>query len=102
MTGKELQKFMEGMNDQQKVSFLARYLEERKDPLIGLIFSIGWGILGADRFYVGDIALGIAKLVTLGGLYIWWIVDIFLIQERVREFNRRKAGEIAREMGYIV
>lgn len=56
MTGKELQKFMEGMNDQQKVSFLARYLEERKDPLVGLIFSIGWGILGADRFYVGDIA----------------------------------------------
>jgi TM2 domain-containing membrane protein YozV len=36
--------------------------------LIGTVVSWSCGYLGADRFYKGDIGLGILKLVTLGGL----------------------------------
>jgi TM2 domain-containing membrane protein YozV len=43
--------------------------------LVGAIISWGVGYLGADRFYKGEILLGILKLITLGGLGIWWIVD---------------------------
>jgi len=37
------------------------------------------GFLGIDRFYVGRIPTGILKLLTLGGLGIWWIIDLFAI-----------------------
>jgi len=58
-----------------------------KDPTISLILSVLTGNLGIDRFYIGDTGLGIAKLVTCGGLGIWTIIDWFLIMNSTREKN---------------
>jgi len=46
---------------------------------IALILSILFGIWGADRFYLGYIKAGLIKLITAGGLLIWWIIDIIKI-----------------------
>lgn len=61
-----------------------------KDPTITLIVSLLGGSLGIDRFYIGDMGLGIAKLITCGGLGIWTLVDWFLIMGAVREKNLQK------------
>jgi len=47
--------------------------------ILVLIMSILFGGLGVDRFIMGHIGLGILKLVTLGGLGIWWLIDVILI-----------------------
>ncbi len=47
-----------------------------------LILSIVLGGLGIDRFYLGYTMLGILKLITGGGLGIWWLVDVILIAMR--------------------
>ncbi|MDR1859777.1 MAG: TM2 domain-containing protein [Bacteroidales bacterium] len=58
-----------------------------KDPTLALVLSLLLGSLGIDRFYIGDIGLGIAKLLTCGGLGIWTIIDWFLIMGACRERN---------------
>lgn len=62
-------------------------LAQTKDPIISLLLSIFLGSLGIDRLYVGDIGLGIIKLITCGGCGIWTIVDWFLIMNRTKEIN---------------
>ncbi len=59
-----------------------------KKPVVALLLSFFFGLLGADRFYIGDIRLGIVKLITCGGLGFWAIADWFLIVGRTKEINR--------------
>jgi TM2 domain protein len=62
-------------------------INSMKDPTISIILSILVGVLGVDRFYIGDIGLGVGKLLTGGGCYIWALVDIFLIMDATRQKN---------------
>lgn len=58
-----------------------------KDPTVSLIVSILAGSFGVDRFIIGDVGIGIGKLLTLGGCGIWAIVDWFLIMGATRQKN---------------
>ncbi|XP_060082438.1 TM2 domain-containing protein CG11103-like [Ylistrum balloti] len=44
-----------------------------------LIYSVLLGFLGMDRFCLGHTGTAVGKLLTLGGVGIWWIVDIILL-----------------------
>ena len=43
-----------------------------------LITAIIGGFIGLDRAYKGDGVTGVFKLLTLGGLGIWWLVDVYV------------------------
>lgn len=61
-----------------------------KSPTTAIIISVLVGQLGIDRFYIGETGLGIAKLLTCGGVGIWTLVDWFLIMGRARQRNYEK------------
>ena len=61
-----------------------------KDPTTSLIISILVGHFGVDRFFIGDTGLGIAKLITCGGLGFWTIIDWFLIMGATKQKNMEK------------
>ncbi len=67
--------------------FLQAQTLNLKDPTTMLIISLVAGGFAVDRFMVGDVGLGVAKLLTCGGLGIWAIVDWFIIMGRAREVN---------------
>ena len=58
-----------------------------KDPTTMLIVSLFGGTLGIDRFMLGDMGMGIGKLLTGGGCGIWTIVDWFLIMGATKQKN---------------
>jgi TM2 domain-containing membrane protein YozV len=37
------------------------------------------GVFGIHRFYLGRVGSGILMLITLGGLGIWYLVDLILV-----------------------
>lgn len=41
--------------------------------------SFMWGYAGVDRMYLGKWGTGIVKLLTLGGLGIWVLIDLVMI-----------------------
>lgn len=88
-----------------------------RNPTTALLISVGAGILGVGRFYLGQPLLGILKLaliivfyisyiacmfnddfsvimlicgVSLIAALIWWIVDLFLIPNTTRSINYNK------------
>lgn len=50
-----------------------------KDQSTALLLAVFLGPLGVDRFYLGQVGLGIAKLVTCGGAGVWAMIDTILI-----------------------
>jgi len=54
-----------------------------KNWVVALLLSIFLGGFGIDRFYLGHIGLGVAKLLlswlTFG---LWWLIDLILIAMR--------------------
>ena len=63
---------------------------ELRDPTTLLIVSILVGSFGIDRFMLGEVGLGVAKLLTCGGMGIWTIVDWFTVSNRTKELNFQK------------
>lgn len=55
------------------------------------MFSWLLGFLGVDRFYLGKVGTGIAKLLTIGGLGVWWLIDLILTLAGVQ---RDKEGRL--------
>lgn len=84
-------------------SFTLLLMTDLKNPITALLFAIFLGEFGIDRFYTGNKELGIAKLVLmivgcvtvffvigfflLLGVYIWKLVDCFLIMGACKKAN---------------
>lgn len=61
-----------------------------RDPIMMLIISIVGGVFGVDRFLIGDMGMGLLKLLTGGLCGILTIVDWVIIMDRTRDYNYRQ------------
>lgn len=50
-----------------------------------IAFFLGW-----ERLFLDDIGLGILKILTCYGFGIWWLVDLFTVHSRTKQYNYKK------------
>ena len=70
--------------------FMVQGAEFQKPSTIFLIAVL----LGFERFWLDDVALGIVKIVTCYGCFIWWLVDIISAKERAKKYNFKKFTQV--------
>ena len=58
---------------------------EQKSWLVALLLSMFLGFFGADRFYIGRTRSAIVKLLSFGGVGVWWLSDLILILSDYRK-----------------
>lgn len=81
--------------DDKKTDFTNRFNAQAHNPVVIFGLSVFLGYFGIDRFMLGQVLLGILKLITGGGFGIWYLVDLFLVAGTAREKNL----EIAQSVG---
>jgi uncharacterized Zn finger protein (UPF0148 family) len=63
----------------EKTGYLTSYEVSNCSYSTTLFLAIFTGLLGGHRYYTGKIGSAIIQTFTLGGFYIWWIIDIISI-----------------------
>ncbi len=89
-----------GLSESKLKNVLMNAEDEFKDPTTSLLLSIFLGGLGVDRFYIGDVGLGVLKLITFGGFGIWTLIDWFVIQKRTRNNNYKELMDLCGKYEY--
>jgi hypothetical protein len=90
----EIAEMTKDLSDVKKMIFQTQYGSERKDRGTAVILAL----LLYDRIWLGDVAMGILKIITAGGCGIWGLIDIFTAGTRCDDYNRRKAIEISQAL----
>ncbi len=98
-----LQEVTKDMSEAQQQQFMMLYQGKRKDEQTMMIFTLlgFFGVAGVQRFVFGDIALGIAYLLTAGFCFIGTIIDLVNIRRMTSEYNQRMAMETAQLMSVM-
>ncbi len=67
---------------------------ELKSPMTIFLLALFCGWLSLDRFLLGHVGVGIARILTLQGLLIWNLVDLITAMKRTRMYNFDKVKNI--------
>ena len=91
---------VEPITDDDALLFVNSYRSQRRDSTNVLLLTLlGFVVLaGFQRFYVGQIGMGIAYLLTAGFCFIGTIVDLINHKSLALTYNQEKAANIAAVM----
>jgi len=91
----DVRRSAENWTPEQKDIFVTRFSSQSKENTMAYIT---WFALGAHYAYLGDWGKQVLYWITGGGLGIWALIDLFNMEDLVREKNREIAREIAMEV----
>jgi TM2 domain-containing membrane protein YozV len=89
-------RLMTEMTEEQAEQFSRVYRERRKNETTVLLTTLlaFVGLAGINRFYLGQVGMGIAYLFTAGFCLIGTIVDIFNYRSLTSVYNEKQALDV--------
>ena len=80
----QIREKLEKLDDSKESALIAT---PWKSPITSFLLAFFLGGFGADRFFLGQTGLGVAKLLTCGGAGIWALIDLFTAFSRTKQYN---------------
>ena len=81
------------MNESNRAAEVEREERSPKNPRVAFTLACLGGFLGLHRFYTGRPLTGLARFFTLGGLFVWWLIDAaVLLTGRFKDGEGRVLG----------
>ncbi len=68
--------------DDEKFFLIQGIQFQKPDTIFLIAILLGW-----ERFWLNDVGMGVAKVLTGYGCMIWWLMDIISAKERAMKFN---------------
>ncbi len=81
------------MNNYEQSMFVEEYKRRKKS--IGFAYFL-WIIFGLHYGYVHKWGVQLCFWISLGGVFLWWIISLFIIPKMVRDYNRDIAVDVMR------
>lgn len=91
----------QGLNGQQLSMIQSEMNNKQKSKGTAYALWFFLGTLGGHRYYSGNIGMGIAMTLTLGGLGVWALIDGFFIGKRIQESNEELEANIIQQVKAI-
>ena len=95
----------------EQLAMVESEVERRgKNKVLMYVLWLFLGGIGGHRYYLGDIGYAIGMTLTIGGLGVWTLIDVFIIGkrletktaqlereviEKVKAMDRKKDNEVA-------
>ncbi len=87
-----------GFSAAQQSQFVDEFKRKARNPTTALILAI----LGLHYFYLNKFGMQALFWITLGGIWIWWIIDLFRIKSIIKDQNKDVAIDIMRSMKAVM
>ena len=94
-----VQASLSNMTDLEQAMFVEEYKRRKKS--IGTAY-LCWLVLGLDYGYLHKWGLQFFFWITLGGMFIWWLINFFTIPSMVRNYNKDIAVDVLRSQKIIM
>ncbi|GHU36276.1 hypothetical protein FACS1894172_19000 [Spirochaetia bacterium] len=64
-------------------------MEKKVEKVLFTVVGVWlFGALGVDRFMRGQIGLGILKLITVGGIGVWALIDLIIALTKLGSYDK--------------
>jgi len=91
-----IQEALDAVPEAQRRDLELSFEQASRSRRMACALSFWLGGLGADRFYLGQVGWGFLKLFTMGGFFLWWFADLFLIQAAADRHNQQVLRALVR------
>jgi type II secretory pathway pseudopilin PulG len=86
------------MDNLAQHAFIVEFNKRKKSSFMAFIL---WFALGLHYAYLGRVWITIVFMLSLGGLWIWWFIDLFRIPSMVRDYNKSVAINVLRDIQFL-
>lgn len=91
----------QNMTDQELTLVQSEMAKRHKSNVVAWLLWLFLGTVGAHRYYLGKTKSAIAMTLTLGGVGIWTLIDLFFVSKMIREANEAVESQIIIEIKNI-